>query len=146
MNFWKKLKKPIFCLAPMADVTDCAFRQIIAQCGSPRPDGRGKPDIFFTEFVSADGLCSVGRDKLLVDFIYSENERPIVAQIFGSKSENIKKASILCREFGFDGIDINMGCPDKSVEKQCSGAAMIKNPALARECIKIGRASCRERV
>ncbi|OGI60588.1 hypothetical protein A2641_03075 [Candidatus Nomurabacteria bacterium RIFCSPHIGHO2_01_FULL_37_25] len=112
----------------MADVSDCAFRQIIAKYG--------KPDIFFTEFVSADGLCSVGRDKLLIDFIYSENERPIVAQIFGSKSENIKKASELCKELGFDGIDINMGCPDKSVEKQCSGAAMIKNPALARECIR----------
>jgi len=139
MNFWKKLKKPIFCLAPMADVTDCAFRQIIAQCGSPRPDGRGKPDIFFTEFVSADGLCSVGRDKLLVDFIYSENERPIVAQIFGAKPENIKKAAKLCRELGFDGIDINMGCPDKSIVKQGAGAAMIKNPKLAGEVIRAAK-------
>src|SRR3989338_11606210 len=119
-NFWLKLKKPIFCLAPMADVTDCAFLQIIAK--------HGKPDIFWTEFVSADGLAHpVAREKLLIDFIYSENERPIVAQIFGSNVENIRTASTLCRELGFDGIDINMGCPDKSIEKQCSGAAMIKN-------------------
>ena len=127
-NFWQELKKPILVLAPMADVTDCAFRQIIAK--------HGKPDVFWTEFVSADGLCSPGKDKLMIDFIYSENERPIVAQIFGSKSENIKKAAALCKELGFDGIDINMGCPDKSIEKQCSGAAMIKNPALAREIIR----------
>ena len=113
----------------MADVTDCAFRQIIAK--------HGKPDIFWTEFVSADGLAHpVAREKLLIDFIYSENERPIVAQIFGSNVENIRTASTLCRELGFDGIDINMGCPDKSIEKQCSGAAMIKNPKLAREVIR----------
>ncbi len=128
-NFWTKLNKPIFCLAPMADVTDCAFRQIIAKYG--------KPDIFWTEFVSADGLAHpIAREKLLIDFIYSENERPIVAQIFGSNTDNIRKASALCKELGFDGIDINMGCPDKSIEKQCSGAAMIKNPKLARECIR----------
>ena len=127
-NFWNKLKRPIFALAPMADVTDCVFRQIIAKYG--------KPDIFFTEFVSADGLCSAGRDKLLIDFIYGESERPIVAQIFGSKPENIKKTSALCRKLGFDGIDINMGCPDKSIEKQCAGAAMIKDPELARKIIR----------
>jgi len=128
-NFWQEIKRPIFCLAPMADVTDCAFRQIIAKYG--------KPEIFWTEFVSADGLAHpVAREKLLVDFIYGENEHPIVAQIFGSNAENIKKASALCKKLGFDGIDINMGCPDKSIEKQCSGAAMIKDPKLARECIR----------
>jgi nifR3 family TIM-barrel protein len=112
----------------MADVTDCAFRQIIAKYGGP--------DIFWTEFVSADGLCSLGRDKLLIDFIYGENEHPIVAQIFGGKPENIKEASALCRELGFDGVDINMGCPDRAIEKQCAGAGMIKDPALAREVIR----------
>lgn len=131
-GFWGKLKKPIMCLAPMADVTDCAFRQIIAKYG--------KPDVFWTEFVSADGLAHpIAREKLLIDFIYGENERPIVAQIFGSKPENIKTAAALCKELGFDGIDINMGCPDKSIEKQCSGAAMIKNPALAREVIRAAK-------
>ncbi|KKR64945.1 MAG: tRNA-dihydrouridine synthase [Parcubacteria group bacterium GW2011_GWF1_40_5] len=130
-GFWKKLKKPILVMAPMANVTDMIFRQIVASCA--------KPDVFWTEFVSADGLCSAGREKLLVDFIYSENERPMVAQIFGSKPENIKKASELCRELGFDGVDINMGCPDKSIEKQCAGAAMMKNPQLAREIIRAAK-------
>ncbi|HCY17809.1 MAG: tRNA-dihydrouridine synthase [Candidatus Nomurabacteria bacterium GW2011_GWF2_35_12] len=131
-NFWKKLNKPFFCLAPMSDVTDCAFRQIIAKYG--------KPDVFWTEFVSADGLAhSKAQKKLLIDLKFSKKEHPIVAQLFGSNVENMKKASALCGKLGFDGIDINMGCPDKSVEKQNSGAAMIKNPELAR---KIIRATC----
>ena len=116
----------------MADVTDAAFRQIIAKYG--------KPDIFWTEFVSADGLAhSLAREKLLIDLKYSENERPIVAQIFGSKMENIRQASMLCKELNFDGIDINMGCPDKSIEKQCAGAAMMKDPKLAREIIRAAK-------
>jgi len=116
----------------MADVTDCVFRQIIAKYG--------KPDIFFTEFVSADGLAHpIAREKLLIDLKYSENERPMVAQIFGSKPDNIRKASALCKELGFDGIDINMGCPDKSIEKQYAGAAMIKNPKLIREIIRAAK-------
>src|SRR3989344_3245649 len=129
LGFWIKFKKPILCLAPMADVTNCAFRQIIAKYG--------KPDVFLTEFVSADGLAHpIAREKLLIDLKYGKNEHPIVAQIFGGKPENIKKAAKLCKALDFDGIDINMGCPDKSVEKQCSGAAMMKNFTLARECIK----------
>jgi nifR3 family TIM-barrel protein len=135
-NFWTKLDKPFFCLAPMADVTDCAFRQIIAKYGPP--------DVFWTEFVSADGLAHpVAREKLLIDLKYGEGERPIVAQIFGGKPENIKKAAELCRELGFDGIDINMGCPDKAVEKQCAGAGMIKNPELAREVIRAAKEGAR---
>ncbi|MBI2630973.1 tRNA-dihydrouridine synthase [Candidatus Nomurabacteria bacterium] len=135
-NFWKKLKKPIFCLAPMADVTDCAFRQIITKYSRHGGAGGG-PDVFWTEFVSADGLAHpVAREKLLVDLKFSKNERPIVAQIFGSNAKNIKSASRLCKELGFDGIDINMGCPDRSIEKQGAGAAMIKNPKLAKKIIQ----------
>ena len=135
MNFWEKLNKPIFVLAPMADVTDAAFRRIIAKYG--------KPDVFWTEFVSADGLTLApeeGRKKLLRDLEYSESERPIVAQFFTSNPENMKKAAELAVELGFDGIDINMGCPDKSVEKQKAGAALIKNPKLAREIIRAAKA------
>ena len=133
-NFWQKIKKPIFCLAPMADVTDCAFRKIICKYG--------KPDIFWTEFVSADGLAHrEARKKLLIDLKFSQAEHPIVAQIFGAKPENIKAAAILCQKLGFDGIDINMGCPDKSIEKQGAGAAMIKNPKLAGEIIRAAKES-----
>jgi len=107
----------------MADVTDAAFRRIIAKYG--------KPDVFWTEFVSADGLCSKGIDKLLPDLWFSESERPIVAQLFTSQPEHMEKAASLVQKLGFDGIDINLGCPDKSVEKQGAGAALIKNPKLA---------------
>ena len=115
-------------LAPMANVTDAAFRQIIAKYG--------KPDVMFTEFVACDGLVSAGQKKLLVDFMYTESQRPIVAQIFGSKPENFYKTALLIQELGFDGIDINMGCPDRNVEKQGAGACLMKNPKLAQEIIR----------
>lgn len=134
LGFWKKLKRPIVVLAPMADVTDCVFRQIINKYG--------KPDVFWTEFVSADGLSHPkARQKLLIDLKYGEVEHPIVAQIFGSDPENIKNAAILCRELGFDGVDINMGCPDRSIEKQCSGAGMIRNPDKAKVVIRAAKES-----
>ena len=127
-GFWSKLKKPFFTLAPMADVTDFAFREIISKYS--------KPDVLWTEFVSADGLSHKdAREKLLIDFKYSEIQRPIVAQIFGARPENIRTAAALVARLGFDGIDINMGCPDKSIEKQGAGAALIKNPKLAQEII-----------
>ncbi len=128
IGFWKKLKKPIFVLAPMANVTDAAFRRVIAKYG--------KPDVMWTEFVSCDGLVSRGKDKLLIDFMYTEPERPIVAQIFGSKPDNFYKTALLIQELGFDGIDINMGCPDRNVEKQGAGACLMKNPLLAQEIIR----------
>jgi nifR3 family TIM-barrel protein len=134
-GFWKKLNKPFFVLAPMADVTDIAFRQIIAKYSRHGKKGGG-PDVFWTEFVSADGLCSAGQKKLLIDLSYSKKEKPTVAQLFSSNPKNMEQASKLCAELGFDGIDINMGCPDKSIEKQNAGAAMMKNPALAREIIR----------
>lgn len=130
-GFWENLKKPIMALAPMADVTDVAFRRVIAKYG--------KPDVMWTEFVSADGLVRApaeGKRKLLKDLEYSENERPIVAQLFSSNLQFMEKAAALCADLGFDGIDINMGCPDKSIEKQGCGAAMIKNPEVAVEIIR----------
>jgi len=126
-GFWEKLNKPIFALAPMADVTDATFRQIIAQYG--------KPDVMWTEFVSCDGLCSAGRKNLLIDLKYSEAERPIVAQFFGATPKNFYICAKLAVELGFDGIDINMGCPDKNVVKQGAGAGLIRTPKLAQEII-----------
>jgi nifR3 family TIM-barrel protein len=111
----------------MADVTDPAFRRIIAKYG--------KPDVIWTEFVSADGLFLGGFEHLVKDLAYSEEERPIVAQFFTSKPEMMQKAVELAVDMGFDGVDINMGCPDKSIEKQGSGSAHIKNPDLAQKVI-----------
>jgi nifR3 family TIM-barrel protein len=127
-GFWEKLKKPFFVLAPMADVTDFPFRQIVAQ--------NGRPDVFYTPFVSCDGLQSKGRERLIKDLYFEKTESPIVAQFFGSKPENFRKCAELAREMGFDGIDINMGCPDRKVLKQGSGIALCKTPELAKEIIK----------
>lgn len=134
-NFWEKLSKPFFALAPMADVTDPAFRRIVADCSRHGEVGGG-PDVFWTEFVSADGLASAGREVLKRDLEYTERERPIVAQLFSSHTEQMRTAAKLCAELGFDGIDINMGCPDRSIEKQGAGAAMIKTFDIAKEIIK----------
>jgi nifR3 family TIM-barrel protein len=133
-NFWQKLKKankPIFVIAPMANVTDVAFRAMFAKYG--------KPDVMWTEFVSADGLCSPGREMLLHDLKFSKKEKPIVAQLFSAHSDKMREACRLVAKLGFDGIDINMGCPDRSVEKQGAGAAMMKNPALAKEVLEAAR-------
>jgi nifR3 family TIM-barrel protein len=127
LGFWGGLSRPFFVLAPMADVTDPPFRRIIAKYG--------KPDVMYTQFVSADGLCSPGRRVLLRDLSYGEGEHPIVAQLFGARPEKMREAARLVSELGFDGIDINMGCPDRNVEKQGAGAALIKNPNLAKELI-----------
>ena len=133
-NFWKKVskKKPFFALAPMADVTDAAFRRIISKYG--------KPDVMWTEFVSADGLCNAeGRKHLLIHLSFTPKERPIVAQLFSAHPEKMREAARLVAKLGFDGIDINMGCPDKSIEKQGAGAALIKTPKLAREIIRAAK-------
>jgi tRNA-dihydrouridine synthase len=82
----------------------------------------------------------MGREKLLKDLEYSEAERPIVAQLFSSKPENMRQACKLVAELGFDGIDINMGCPDKTIEKQGCGSAMIKTPDVAIAVIKAAKA------
>lgn len=141
-GFWAKLQKPVFVMAPMADVTDVAFRQMFAKYG--------KPDVTWTEFVSCDGLIMApeqkrkgetisSQEKLWADLKYFENERPIVAQIFSSKPKMMEEAAYLVTKKGFDGIDINMGCPARVIQKQESGAALIKNPKRAVQMIKAAR-------
>lgn len=130
MSFSWKQDKPILVLAPMADVTDRAYREMVI---------RYSPEIsaMWTEFVSCDGLAhEIGQWNLLRDLQYHEFERPLVAQLFGSRPENFEKAAHLCVELGFDGIDINMGCPDKTINNQGAGAWLIKTPELAQEVIR----------
>jgi tRNA-dihydrouridine synthase len=144
MNFWQKLPKPFIVVAPMADVTDAAFRRMIAKYSAhERKDGTvGGPDVMWTEFVAADGLVRAtpeGKEKLLADLLYSEAERPIVAQLFTSNPEHMEYAAKLVRELGYDGIDINMGCPDRAIEKQGCGSAMIKTPDVAKEIVRAAK-------
>jgi nifR3 family TIM-barrel protein len=136
-NFWAQQPKPFFVLAPLANVTDAAFRRIIAKYSKP-----AGPAVMYTEFVSADGLVKAneeGRQKLMRDLLYTDAERPIVAQFFTATPEHMEKAAALAKELGFDGVDINMGCPDKAIEKQGAGAALIKNSALAVDIIEAAK-------
>lgn len=146
IGFWSQLTKPFVVIAPMADVTDPAFRQIIATysrmghtANETTGTKAGGPAVMWTEFVSADGLCSPGRKILERDLAYSPIERPIVAQLFSAHPEKMEQAAALAKSLGFDGIDINMGCPDRSIEKQGAGAAHIKDPATAKEVIRAAK-------
>ncbi len=144
MNFWQQLPTPFFVLAPMADVTDVSFRRMIAKYSAhTRADGtvRG-PDVMWTEFVAADGLVRAtpeGKQKLMADLQYVEEERPIVAQLFTRNEGHMEYAAKLCLELGFDGIDINMGCPAGAIIDQGCGAAMIKTPELAKAIIRAAK-------
>lgn len=134
-NFWAQLERPFFVLAPLANVTDAAFRRLIARHSKV---AGATPYVTYTEFVSADGLCLAheeGKAKLMRDLLYTDAERPIVAQLFTATAEYMEKAATLVEELGFDGIDINMGCPDRAIEKQGAGAKLITTPELAQELI-----------
>lgn len=145
-NFWQKLEKPVVAIAPMADVTDPAFRSIIAKYG--------KPDVFWTEFVAADGLYHTREiqklpdeeNPLMLDLVYGTNERPIVAQIFSGNPEMIEYAAALMVSLGFDGVDINMGCPHRAIEKQGAGAHLMKEPELAAELIRAAKRGTEEKI
>lgn len=155
LGFWGKLKKPFFVLAPMANVTDAVFRRIITKYSKyggkdiinnseedlPAEAFRvGGPDVMWTEFVSADGLCHPkGRQALLRDLWFTEDERPIVVQLFTASPEKMFAAARMAAGLGFDGIDINMGCPDKNIVKSGAGAACMKNYELAKELIVAAR-------
>lgn len=125
---WQKLKKPFTVLAPMEDVTDIVFRHMVMKTG--------RPDVFFTEFTSTDGMFSKGDKFVNTRLKFSTDEKPIIAQIWGNDPEKYLKAGKLLTEMGFDGIDINMGCPDKSIFKHGCCSALINNPSLAKELIQ----------
>lgn len=124
---WQECPKPIIGLAPMDGLTDFAYRQIHAKYG--------KPAIMFTEFTNVEGMFMSSNDHLLNDLRYHTDQRPIIAQIFGSTPEYFYKAAIVCADLGFDAIDINMGCPAKNVAHHGGGAALIGNPKLAKQII-----------
>jgi nifR3 family TIM-barrel protein len=140
-NFWNKLLKPMFTLAPMEDVTDTSFRQLVMEISDPRFF-----HVIFTEFTSTDGLCHpVGRPNVISRLQVNETEREvlrnkgmkIVAQIWGANPEKFHEATrLICSEMQFDGIDINMGCPVKKIVKQGGCSALIGQPALAAEIIQ----------
>lgn len=127
-NFWNDLPNPFFILAPMEAVTDVVFRHVVAKAG--------RPDVFFTEFTNSASFCSPkGIHSTRGRLAFTEDEHPMVAQIWGSKPENFREMAFGLKELGFKGIDINMGCPDKSVVKGGGGSGLIRTPELAAELI-----------
>lgn len=132
MKYVTDLPKPFFVLAPMDDVTDTVFRQIIA--------GTAAPDLYFTEFVNVDGLQSPGRERLMKKLQHSAAERPLIAQIWGKHPENFYKTAAELAGMGFAGIDLNMGCPEKTVVKNGTCSGLINDRPLASEIIKATQA------
>lgn len=118
---------PVIALSPMDGVSDFSFREITKKYGNP--------DIIYTEFVNVMGLCIAGFNTLK-EFDYSESQRPIIAQIYGNNPEYFYHAAKIVVALGFDGVDINMGCPAKTVTQHGSGAALINKPELAKEIIE----------
>jgi len=127
VSFWHAIPQPIIGLSPMDGVTDLAFRYIVARYG--------KPDVQVTEFVNVDEVCH-GGEAAWQQLQYAEIERPIVAQIYGADPDKFYQVAQVACELGFDGVDINMGCPSKNVSARGCGAALIRNPPLAREIIR----------
>lgn len=131
MNIWETLPKPFFVLAPMDDVTDTVFRRIVAKCAAP--------DLFFTEFANVDGLQSPGRHAVGNKLRFYSEEKPLIAQIWGMNPGNFELTARELAERGFDGIDLNMGCPVKNVIKQGACSALIGNRQLAHDIIEATR-------
>ncbi|QZO75986.1 tRNA-dihydrouridine synthase [Helcococcus kunzii] len=132
-NFWNDLPRPFFILAPMEDVTDTVFRHVVAKAAAP--------DVFFTEFTdtNAYNLPKV-RDTLDVRLLFTEDEQPIVAHIWGDVPENFENMAKGLAEMGYKGIDINMGCPAANVVKKGKGSGLIKRPEVAANIIQAAKA------
>lgn len=129
-NFWHSIPKPIIGLSPMDGVTDFPYRQIMVKYGHP--------SVVFTEFTAAEGIRA-GAEKLLEELRFSPSEHPIVAQLFGTDPTAFTIAGAVVAALGFDGVDINMGCPSKTILQRGAGAAYINDPVRAQEVITATR-------
>lgn len=134
-SFWNTLTQPIIALAPMDGVTDAPCRTMHGLYG--------RPDIVITEFTNVEGLWR-GGERIFRDFLYTPVERPVVAQIFGCRPEYFYKAAHVVCELGFDGVDINMGCPAKTVANKGGGAALIRMPETAKAIVRATQQGVRD--
>ena len=132
-SFWDNLPRPFFVLAPMEAVTDVVFRHVVAAAAPP--------DVWFTEFTNATGWAHAGDKAIGGRLVKTDDENPIVAQLWGSDPESMAKLARHCAELGYHGIDINMGCPDQSAIKSGGGAGMIRNPENAAAIIAAAKES-----
>lgn len=132
-NIWDDLPRPFFILAPMEAVTDVVFRHVVTHAA--------RPDVYFTEFTNATGWVAAGDKAIGGRLVKTDDESPIVAQLWGAKPEDMAKMAIHCRELGYDAVDINMGCPDSSAVKSGGGSGLIRTPELAAEMIAAAKES-----
>lgn len=135
-GFWKDLDKPIVGLSPMDGVTDAPMRFIAKKYG--------KVDITYTEFVSAEGLWRIKKrgemeNKIWQDLRFEKTHSPNIVQLFGSDPESFYESAKIVCELGFDGIDINMGCPSPGLEKRGGGAGLIRDKCNAVEVVEATR-------
>lgn len=142
-EFWDKIlestgeengkKLPFFSLAPMEAVTDVVFRHVVTKAAHP--------DVYYTEFTNSSSFASPkGIHSTRGRLTFTPDEQPIIAQIWGSRPADIKFMSEKLPELGYQAIDINMGCPDKTVIKSGGGSDLIRNPDLAKEIIESAKA------
>lgn len=132
-NFWAELPRPFFILAPMEDVTDVVFRHVVKEAGAP--------DVFFTEFTNSDSFCHPdGIESVRGRLVFTEDEQPMVAHIWGDKPEFFREMSIALADMGFKGIDLNMGCPVPNVAERGKGSGLILRPDVAAELIEAAKA------
>ena len=132
-NFWSELPRPFFILAPMEDVTDIVFRHVVSEAA--------RPDVFFTEFTNTESFCHPeGIHSVRGRLTFSEDEQPIVAHIWGDKPDHFREMSIGMAEMGFQGIDLNMGCPVANVAGKGKGSGLILRPERAAEIIQAAKA------
>ena len=135
MHFWHRIEKPIIGLSPMDGVTDASFRRVAARYG--------RPDLCMTEFTSVEAICC-GAEGFVRDLSYGDYERPVLAQIYGRTPEAFYRVAHIVCDLGFDGLDINMGCPAKNVANKGCGAGLILNPELAVAIIRAARRGLRD--
>ena len=132
-NFWLDLPRPFFVLAPMEDVTDVVFRHVVAKAG--------RPDVFFTEFANSDSYCHPeGQKSVRGRLVFTEDEQPMVAHIWGDNPDYFRRMSIGMAEMGFKGVDINMGCPVPNVATRGKGSGLILRPDVSAELIQAAKA------
>lgn len=137
-NIWQELKPPIICLAPMDGVTDTIFRSLLCDLG--------KPDLMFTEFTHVKAIFSHDKVSSIRRLQYQKHQKPLIAQIWGTTPELFELSAKLLYKLGFDGIDLNFGCPDKAVVKKGAGSALINTPELAKEIIKAAQKGANHKI
>ncbi|HLQ95849.1 MAG TPA: tRNA-dihydrouridine synthase [Pseudogracilibacillus sp.] len=132
-NFWHQLPRPFFVLAPMEDVTNVMFRHVVSEAA--------RPDVFFTEFTNTESYCHPdGKQSVRGRLTFTEDEKPMVAHIWGDKPAYFREMSIGMAELGFQGIDINMGCPAHNVAPKGKGCGLIRRPEVAASIIQEAKA------